>query len=404
MISLKMAARRVASAGLLVGLITAPGISLDINITAKVTSDEKLKSFLNEHITEGFSGTLLIAKDGKIVHAQGYGFADRENKIPNTLDTVYSTGTLTRYFTAAAILKLAEQGKLSLSDTLSKFFDNVPADKQNITVHHLLTHTPGLLSVEEWDAFETINTDEFLKDVFSAENEISPAVYLPKFSFKPGDRVIEFSEGYGLLSLIIEKQSGQSFEAFLKDNLFDPAGITDTGYLLPDWDKSRIANGYVGEDGESWGNLPDRLNKLGKLPPYIQGSMGLLSTASDIYKWHTALYSGKVLSDASLKLLHKRHTAIPEAFEADIDAAYGIQVSETWSGTPWIFNIGSSVIRANIPAFKVTYHYFPVEDTVVIFAGNTPLNREARQALPAFVRVLLEPDYKPVSSDNKQAQ
>ncbi len=402
--SLKTTVRKIASAGLLVGLITAQGISSDTNINDQTMINGKLDSFLSEYITDEFSGTLLIAKDGKIIHAQGYGFSDRENQIPNTIDTVYSIGTLTRYFTAAAILKLVEQGKVNLSDTLPKFFENVPVEKQGITVHHLLTHTSGLLGDDELDAFEVADIDEFLKDVFSRENEVSPAVYLPTFSFKPGDRVIEFNEGYNLLSLIIEKQSGQPFEVFLKENLFDSAGITDTGYYLPNWDKAQVAKGYVGDKDENKEDLVARLKKLEKLPLYLQGSMGLLSTATDLYKWHKALYSGKVLSDASLKLLHNRHMAIPASFEADIDTGYGIQISETWTGTPWIFNIGSGVVRKNLPGFNANYHYFPAEDTVTILIRNTPTNRKTREAFPILVRTLLEPDFTPASIDNNQAK
>ena len=392
MVYLKAAICRIAGAGL---MMAAHAVSFDRDDSGYEVPTEKLESFLADHITKDFSGTILIAQNGKVVHAQGYGLANRENNIPNALNTVFATGAFTRYFTATAILKLVEQNKLALDDKLGDFFDNVPDDKQDITIHHLLTHTSGLIRDGEVDAFAQIDTDAFLKDVFSRDNSVEPAIYLPTFTFKPGDRAIGFNEGYNLLALIVEQRSGQPFETFLNDQLFKPAGIKNTGYQLPDWKPEQLADGYIGEDGENWGNLAGRLTEKGKLPLYLQGSMGLMSTVEDIYAWHQALHAGKILRRDLVELLNTRHIGVSAPSEADADYGYGISLSETWTGTPWISSQNSPNARRNIPGFAAGYHYFPLDKTVIIFASNRAVGRELDDVKNMLIRILLEPDYDP---------
>lgn len=399
MADLKAYTRRMVSIGLMLGSLTAPAMSSDSNVASYEVSNEKLERFLTEYVSDDFSGTLLIVQNDKIIHANGYGFADREKNIPNTLSTVFETGEFVQYFTAAAILKLVEQNKLALDDTLPKFFDNVPDDKQSITIHHLLTHTSGLFGDEELDAFEQTDTKDFLKEVFSRSNSVSPAVYLPTFTFQAGERLIGFSEGYNLLALIVEKLSGQSFEAFLNDQLLKPAGIKNTGYQIPDWEPGQLANGYTGKDGENWGNLPDRLAVNNGVSLYMKGSMGLLSTVDDLYAWHRALYAGKILREDLVKLLHTPHIGMTVIGEADVDYGYGIELSETWTGTPWIFNWDFSAGRSNLPAFTARYNYFPEDNMVIIYASNEQVNEEFVDTINMLIRVLLEPDYKPARLD-----
>jgi len=398
MANIKAAIHRIATAGLILSSVPVYALSSVNENQAYEVPAKKLEQYLNDHITSDFSGTILIAQNGKILHSQGYGFANREQNIPNALNTVFETGALTRYFTATAILKLVEQNKLALDDKLGEFFENVPDDKQDITIHHLLTHTSSLIRDDELDALEAVDTDAFLKEVFSRDNSIDPAIFLPTFTFKPGDRVIGFNEGYNLLALIVEQRSGQSFEAFLNDQLFKPAGIKNTGYQMPDWKPEQLADGYVGEDGENRGNLADRLAEKDKLPLYLQGSMGLMSTVEDIYAWHQALYAGKILRGDLVELLNTRHIGVSAPGEADVDYGYGITLSETWTGTPWISGQNSPNARRNIPGFTTGYHYFPLDKTVIIFASNREVGRELDDVKNMLIRILLEPDYEPAAA------
>ena len=398
MANIKAAIHRIVTAGLILSSVPVYALSSPNENQVYEVPIKKLEQFLTNYVTNDFSGTLLIAQNGKILHAQGYGLANRENNIPNTLNTVFATGALTRYFTATAILKLVEQNKLALDDKLGAFFDNIPDDKQDITIHHLLTHTSGLIRDDELDAFAQIDTDAFLTEVFSRDNSFEPAIYLPTFTFKPGERVIGFNEGYNLLALIVEQRSGQPFETFLNDQLFKPAGIKNTGYQMPDWKPEQLADGYAGEDGENWGNLADRLAKKDKLPLFLQGSMGIMSTVEDIFAWHQALHAGKILRRDLVELLNTRHIGVSALSEADADYGYGISLSETWTGTPWIAGQNSSNARRNIPGFTAGYHYFPQDKTVIIFASNREVSRELDDVKNILIRILLEPDYEPTTA------
>ncbi len=394
---LNVAIRRIAGAGLMLCSAAASAeIQQDKNTVETIT--DKVESLLGKHVAGNFSGAILIAQNGELLHAQGYGFAKREEEIPNALNTVFETGSLARYFTATAVLKLVEQNKLSLDDTLGEIFDAVPEGKQNITIHHLLTHTAGLFGDEELDAFKVADKKTFLKDVFSKDNSVSPAVFLPTFTFHPGERAIAFSEGYSLLALIVERQSGMPFDVFLHDHLLEPAGMTNTGYPNANWNDAQVANGYIGEEYENWGNLPERLSEEDSLP-YLKGSMGLLSTVNDLYTWHRALHGGKVLREDLVKLLHTRHIGSNDSDEADADYGYGIKLSESWTGTPWIHNAQSDIIRRNLPAFSAQYNYFPEEDTLIIIASNGHLGSSFSDTVKTLVRVLLEPDYSALASN-----
>jgi CubicO group peptidase (beta-lactamase class C family) len=239
----------------------------------------KLDTYLKRITPFGFSGALLVAKGSEIVLNKGFGLAIRSENISNTSETVFSTGSITKQFTAAGIMKLEMMGKLKSSDLLSQYFDNVPEDKMAITLHHILTHTSGLVNVVGGD-FEKALRDETVQKVFD-----EPLV------FEPGEEFSYSNAGYSVLAAIIEKVSGQSYEEFLCDNLFKPAGMAFTGYRLPEWTKKVVAHWYVGEK--------DNGTPLEKPYPYWNfiGNGGILSTTMDMYRWHLALLGNEVLSE-----------------------------------------------------------------------------------------------------------
>ena len=170
----------------------------------------------------GFSGSILVAKEGKIIHKAGYGYADREQKIKNKPETVFTTGSITKPFTGAAILKLEMMGKIKVNDLMSKYFDDVPEDKKEITIHHLLTHTSGLPGAIGRDD-DLVSKEQFIDDALSTSLKSTP-----------GTTYRYSNVGYSLLAIILEKQAGMTYEAFLKEYLFDPAGMESTGYVLND--------------------------------------------------------------------------------------------------------------------------------------------------------------------------
>src|SRR5689334_23639037 len=163
-----------------------------------------------EHRTAGVS--VAVVKNGRTVLAKGYGFADLENDVPATPETVYRIGSVTKQFTSAAIMKLMEQGKLSLDDTLQKFLPNFPTQGNHVTVRHLLTHTSGIKSYTglgpKWQRVMRLDLPpDSMVALFANE----------PFDFKPGDKWLYDNSGYFLLGMIIEKLSGKTYGQYLKD-------------------------------------------------------------------------------------------------------------------------------------------------------------------------------------------
>ena len=168
-----------------------------------VSTAEKLDLYLSRSVPFGFSGALLVEEGGKVVLNKGYGLAVRSNNIPNTADTVFSVGSLTKQFTAAGIMKLEMMGKLNTEDRLDKYFENVPEDKEAITLHHLLTHTSGVVDAVGPD-YQELEREDLVKKVFAEP-----------LQHPPGEEFAYSNAGYSLLAAVIEKVSGQKYEEFL---------------------------------------------------------------------------------------------------------------------------------------------------------------------------------------------
>ncbi len=240
----------------------------------------KLDDYILTAVEAGFSGAVMVVKGGDVILHDGYGLADREKNIPVGKDTVFDIGSITKRFTRAAILKLEEQGKLKRSDFLSTVIDNVPDDKAEITIEQILEHTAGFHEYHDTRGdFEEMDREKALKTILNQ-----------KLRFEPGDHMEYSNSGYGLLAVIIELVSGQSYPSFLKENLFKPAGLTRTGfYRDPLWEEDEVAIGYEGR-------------KIGKKNspyywPYMTwaliGGGGMVSSVGELYKWIQAQYDPK---------------------------------------------------------------------------------------------------------------
>ena len=238
-----------------------------------------------------FSGSVLVAHDGQPLFRKSFGLADREWDIPNTPDTRFRIGSVTKQFTAAAILQLAERGKLKLDDPISEYYSDAPSAWQKITIRHLLTHASGIPSYTALPDF----ADKLSKFDRTPQEIIQLTQGLP-LEFEPGTAFAYDNTGYILLGYVIEKVSGQSYDQYLRDNVFSPLGMKDTGYdrnatIIP-----RRASGYRYSDGH-W----DNAQYLAMSMPFAAGA--LYSTVDDLLVWEQALSSGKVLSTASLQAM-----------------------------------------------------------------------------------------------------
>jgi CubicO group peptidase (beta-lactamase class C family) len=253
------------------------------NIEVRV--DEYLQPYIE---AGGFSGAVLIAKGGKIVLSKGYGMANYELDVPNTAQTKFHIASISKTFTAASILILEEKGKLSVRDPLAKFISDYPRGDK-ITIHHLLTHTSGIPNVNDFSDYE-----EKSRFPHTLEEIISWFKDKP-LEFKPGEKYSYSNSNYNLLAYIIEKVSGKSYGEFLKENIFEPLGMNNTGHdgMAGTLLKNQAA-GYVPAAGSGIENTP-----------YLDwsiktGNGSLYSTAEDLYKWDRALYTDKILKKNSL--------------------------------------------------------------------------------------------------------
>jgi CubicO group peptidase (beta-lactamase class C family) len=236
-----------------------------------------------------FSGTILVAKDGQPIYRRAFGQANREWGVANTPDTEFRLGSITKQFTAAAILQLAEQGKLSLDDPISKYYAAAPPAWAPITIKHLLTHSSGIPSYTALPGF-------FSGAMSRTDMKPEEIVALTKdkpLEFTPGARFNYDNTGYVLLGVVIEKVSGQSYAKYLQDHIFGPLGLKHTGYDVSEEILPKRAAGYDKRAGKVT-NAPYLAMSL----PYAAGS--LYSTVDDLLAWDVALRGGKVISPASV--------------------------------------------------------------------------------------------------------
>ncbi|OJJ16263.1 hypothetical protein BKI52_33760 [marine bacterium AO1-C] len=266
-------------------LLNTPSISAQ-------TKAAMIEKYLNKASKEGFRGVVLVAQKGKIIFSKGYGMANLEKGFAYHQNSVFSIGSITKQFTGAAIMKLEMEGKLKTSDKMSKYLPNVPAGMQKITLQHLLTHSAGLPGGIGPDS-ELIDAPTYLKKVYAKPLKKS----FGSFSYS--------NTGYSLLAMIIEKVSGMSYEKYLHEKIFKPAGMMQTGYTLPQWKDKNIVMGYKGKN--LWGAVHQKCQYNKGVTYHLRGNGGIMSTVLDMHKWYEAIKNNTVLSKAATKKYLAKH-------------------------------------------------------------------------------------------------
>ncbi len=232
---------------------------------------------------------VIVTKDGRTLFEKAYGMADLELGVPLQPDMVFRLGSITKQFTAAAILMLAEDGKLSLQDPIEKHLPGYPTQGHTITIEHLLTHTSGIQSYTDMPGWMTSRilspmTVQELIDGFKKE----------PMQFAPGERYAYNNSGYILLGAIVEKASGKTYEAFVTERIFQPLGMTASHYGSTERIIPKRAPVYTQE-----GDQPRNAGYLSMTQPYAAGS--LVSTVADLARWDASLYTERLLKKASLE-------------------------------------------------------------------------------------------------------
>ncbi|WP_460219146.1 serine hydrolase domain-containing protein [Psychroserpens sp. MEBiC05023] len=341
---------------------------------AQNKSDQNLKikvsNYLNQLEKKQFSGSVLVAHKGKIINSKGYGFADKESKIKNKAATVFDIGSITKQFTAAGILKLEEQGKLTVDDKIVKYFKNVPVDKRNITLHHLLTHSSGLPPALGHDYHE-ISTADFISKAMSS-----------KLLFSEGTNYEYSNVGYTLLAMVIEKVSGLPYETFLYKNLWKPSQMEQTGYLRPNYNQKDVAVGY--KDSGKWGRPNEKWEN--EVSWHLKGNGGVLSTVEDMYKWHQALLGTKILSKASKAKMYAKHVA--EGQGAQSHYGYGWAIFPTPRNTDLIAHNGGNGIF-----FADFWRYLNEDITIIMMTNHS--NRGYDVLTSQLAGIILRPNFEP---------
>ncbi len=241
--------------------------------------------------TGDFSGCIAISKKGEIVYEDCFGYANHSFKLPNDRQTKFKIGSISKQFTAAAILILEEKGMLNTSDTLSRFFPGNP-NAQKITLHQLLTHTSGITDIYNVPDFKKISCQKL------SISDLSALLLDMELNFEPGSNYQYSNGGFAFLAAIIEQISGTSYQQFLKENIFDPLNMNDTGHNKRNEVVAKLATGYD-PSGYKDVKITDFID-----PELHKGSGSLYSTTHDLHIWINSVKDQTLLSpDSYPKLL-----------------------------------------------------------------------------------------------------
>ena len=341
------------------------------------TLNSRIDNYLESGTKQGFSGAIAVIKNDKVIINKGYGLANKNTQLQNNPNTIFDIGSNTKQFTATAILKLVEMGKITINDSLSIFFENLPIDKQDITIHQLLTHASGFTETIGND-FDDITSKQFFDTVFAR-----------KLLFNPGEQFEYSNIGYSILGRIIELASGLEYEAFLNQYLFIPAGMKQTGYVLPKWNLEQISRSY------NRGILEDespilKYQKNNSISWHLKANGGINSTQNDMILWYNALKYNKIITKESLD---KMITAYADYPSGKSSYGYGWVVRHLEGKVKRIAHNGSN------GAYSHSLIWFPKEDIYIVYATNA--NSEKVEYIAyAVAKMILDEKYVPKAIEN----
>lgn len=311
--------------------------------------EKKLDEILKNHFNPSQPGCeVLVAKHGQIIYKKAFGSADLELNVTLNPDMVFNLASITKQFTAVAILQLVEQGKISLQDSLQKFIPDFPSKGHIITIENLLTHTSGIKDYMQIDY-----PNSYMERLDYRPKQLIDSFKNFALEFEPGTKFSYSNSGYYLLGYIIEKITGKRYQSYVQDNLLTPLGLIHTyfdsaGIVIP----NRV-NGYQKDDtvfknADYWS------------PTIEYAAGGLISNVDDLFKWHNGLYSYRILKKENLQ---KAFTSFQLKDGTSTDYGYGWFL-KTSNGIKSIEHAGG------IPGFITNEIYFPAEDIFIAILCN----------------------------------
>lgn len=327
-----------------------------------------IQSFVSD---QHFMGSILVARGNDVILDKGYGFANLEWQIPNSPSTKFRLGSITKQFTSASILLLAERGKLSVNDPVKKYLPDAPAAWDKITIFNLLTHTSGIPSFTSFPDYAS------LEPVMTIPEQLVKRFRDKPLDFQPGEKWSYSNSGYVLLGYLLEKISGESYEKFVQDNIFTPLGMRDSGY---DSNSAVIAHRAAGYSPGA--NGPENAGYINMTVPFSAGA--LYSTTDDLLHWEQGLFGGKLLSHASLE---KMTTPYKE------DYACGLMVH--------MVN-GRKVIEhgGGIEGFNTMLAYYPQDKLMVVVLSN--INGAAPEDIATKLAAIAHGEKVVLASERKE--
>ena len=303
-------------------------ILLFATVAAASTVPAQLDAILKDYGRADAPGaSVLVAQDGKVLYRKAFGLANLEERTPITTATNFRLASVTKQFTATAVLLLAERGELSLDDPLTRFFPGFARAAHGVKVRHLLGHTSGLLDYEE---LIPPGTTVPLKD----KDVLDLVGKQDRLYFAPGSQFRYSNTGYALLALIVEKVSGRSFAQFLAENIFDPLGMTGTVAHEKGISKvARRAYGYSERNGRF-----ERSDQ--SLTSSVLGDGGIYSSVEDLWRWDQALYGTRLLPAETLAMAFQAGT--PTSDQSGSGYGYGWYVA-SHRGTRKVWHYGETI-------------------------------------------------------------
>ncbi len=294
-----------------------------------------------------FNGSVLVVQKGKTIYQKSFGMADREWSVPNTNQTKYRIGSVTKQFAAAAILRLNEEGKLQLEDKLSKYFPDYPKG-DSVTIHMLLNHTSGIKNYTDLPEF-------WPKAILPLSHDSMIAIFKNKpYDFSPGTQWNYSNSGYYLLGVIVEKVSGKKFTDFLQQEIINKAGLKNTSMDRLDSVLALRAKGYA---KNRTGGFSQAMF-ISMEGPYSAGAM--FSTVEDLVTWTKALHENKILSPSStIKMITPYKN----------NYGYGLDIDSLKTHKRVWHNGG-------IPGFSSHLAYYPADDLYVAAISNNEMNAD----------------------------
>ncbi len=319
--------------------------------------------------------SLAIMKDGHTIKAKGYGLANVEWNIPATADTVYQIQSITKSFTATAIMMLVEEGKIDLDAKVSKYLDGTPDTWKNITIRNLLTHTSGIKD------FINEPTASLRLDV--TEAQVLKATAPRPLNFQPGEKYAYSNTNYHLLAMIIRKLTGKFYGDFLRERIFEPLDMTHTAIIsLSEIIPNRAA-------GYAWVSDALRNGEFHASSILGYGGGGIRSTVQDMAKWDAALYTDRLLKKSSLDQMWT-----PARLNNGQPTGYGFGWSvQDVKGHRWMGHGGG-----HSAGFGSVIHRYPDDRlSIVIFANlfASDLDRIARRLAERYIPALAPPASRP---------